>query len=75
MLWHRPLWLLGFVGVTCACQPNAPTTQPTTLLERQEAALRDPFGYSPGVGNRSVSGKGEFDKEGIKKDFDHVFNP
>jgi hypothetical protein len=53
-----------------------PTTQPTAK-DRQDKALKDPFGYSPDLKNSdmTVSGHGEFDKQELKRDVDHVINP
>ena len=47
------------------------------MYERQEQALRDPYGYNPDLKNdrNRVSGNGEFDREGIKRDWDHVIDP
>ncbi|HMB96477.1 MAG TPA: hypothetical protein VKK61_10600 [Tepidisphaeraceae bacterium] len=47
------------------------------MQERQDAALKDPFGYNPGDDMPSVSGGkvNEFDKQGFKRDVDHVLNP
>jgi hypothetical protein len=72
------LWLLVLIG-GCASDNDKkqPTTQPTSMRERQDAALRDPFSYKPGVGDQDISGGdlGHFDRQGMKKDIDHVFNP
>lgn len=61
------------------CSDNAkkPATRPTSVEERQEAALHDPFGYSPYGETNDISGGdlGEFDKDAMKKDLDHVLNP
>lgn len=61
-----------FVGCT-----QQPTTQPSTMYERQEQALKDPYGYNPDLKNdkNRVSGNGEFDRDGLKRDWDHVINP
>jgi len=47
------------------------------VADRQDAALKDPFGYSPDMsGSDSSSGDiGKFDREGMRKDLDHVLNP
>jgi hypothetical protein len=63
-----------------SCADNHPTTRPSTVEDRQAAALRDPFGYSPfddkndknQVSDPNVS---TYDKEGMKRDIDHVLNP
>lgn len=53
-----------------------PSEQPTAR-ERQDKALKDPFGYSPDNKNSdmTVGGRGELDKPGLKRDLDHVINP
>lgn len=51
----------------------------TPARQRQEAALRDPFNYSPYQNDRrhDVSGGGimHFDKEAFKRDVNTVLNP
>jgi hypothetical protein len=78
---------MRFLTVTAACavalfsgacahkkSPSGPTTRPMTLRERQDRALRDPFGYKPDFGGDNISGDtGSLDKEGLRKDIDHVF--
>jgi hypothetical protein len=62
----------------CASGKHGATTRPSTTAERQDAALRDPFGYSPNIDeNRSDmdSDWGRYDREGMRKDLDHVLNP
>jgi hypothetical protein len=66
----------AFVG--CADSDTGPTTRPTTAYERSENALKDPFGYSPNVGNPDdISGgsTGQIDAKGLQKDADDVLNP
>lgn len=67
--------MLGVAG--CSDKTSAPTTRPSTVRERQEAALRDPFGYSPYGDSTDISGGDikTFDKDGFRKDLDHVLNP
>jgi hypothetical protein len=45
--------------------------------ERQDKAMKDPFGYSPDLKNAdmTVSGHTDFDKQELKRDVDHVINP
>lgn len=67
-------WLLA----GCASDNDRqPATRPTTVRERQDAALRDPFSYKPGIEDQDISGGGigEFDSDAMKRDIDHVFNP
>jgi hypothetical protein len=55
-----------------------PTTKPASVSQRQDAAMRDPFGYSPWKDEKSrVSGggTGEYDKAGMKHDMKSVFDP
>jgi len=58
-------------------KPAKPTTQPTKLSDRTDKALDDPFGYSPSFDRTDISGgnAGHFDRQGMKKDLDHVLNP
>ena len=61
----------------CASKDKkAPTTQPSSMQDRQDAALRDPFNYKPDM-SRDVSGGdiGHLDRDGLKKDLNNVFNP
>ena len=60
--------------IGCATDP---AKKPTTFRERQDAALRDPYGYKPENSSRDVSGGGllDYDREGMRKDFNNVFNP
>jgi len=62
-----------FVG--CSTQP--PATQPSSAYDRQQQALHDPMGYSPHVDKADISGGdiGSLDKQGLKRDVDHVLNP
>ena len=66
--------LLGIIGVA-GCANPAPKTQPSTMTERQDQALHDPFSYNPDFtkADRTVSGQNEPD--GLKKDLHDVFNP
>jgi hypothetical protein len=55
---------------------SSATTQPSDY-DRQQQALHDPFGYNPDLhrSQDTVSGNGDFDKDALKKDLDHVINP
>ncbi len=68
------LWLLS--GCASDKKAKAPTTQPSSMHERQDAAMRDPFNYKPDM-SRDVSGGdiGHLDRDGLKKDLNNVFNP
>ena len=63
-------------GGGCASDKKPASTQPTSMSQRQDAALRDPFGYKPDM-SRDVSGGdiGHLDRDGLKKDLNNVFNP
>ena len=71
------LWLLVLGSGCSSDNGKQPTTQPMTVRERQDAAMRDPFSYKPGMDDHDISGGdlGHFDREGMKRDIDHVFNP
>ena len=58
------------------CADSAKTRQPTAQ-ERQDRALKDPFGYKPDWSNTGVSGGGtaDLDKDGLRKDLKNVLDP
>jgi hypothetical protein len=67
------LWLIP----GCASDKH-PTTQPVTASDRQDAALRDPFGYSPDIGSSDdISGGNinQYDRKAMRKDINDVLNP
>jgi len=69
-------WSLLLLAV--GCSSSGPTTKPATIRDRQDAALKDPFGYSVDVKDEhDISGGGlfELDKDGFKKDVNHALNP
>jgi hypothetical protein len=78
----RPIALLACIaGASCADKSN-PTTRPLSARERQDQALRDPFGYGPrenkpGTDIPSVTGGsiGEFNRKEFDRDVDRVLNP
>ena len=71
----------GLALLFCSCAPKqkeqkSPTTQPLSSQARHDRALQDPFGYKPdfsGTGVSSQSDPGALDKEGLRRDLDHVF--
>jgi hypothetical protein len=68
------LWL------NCGCKiDKQPTTRPSSMDERQNAALKDPMGYSPNLNSpdSDISGGklNELDRGAMRKDIDHVLNP
>ena len=74
---HRSSFIVLTFLLT-GCGSSSPTTQPTSIRDRQDAALKDPFGYSVDVNKENdISGGGMFDldKDGLKKDLDHALNP
>jgi len=75
--WIRASGFVILVSLSGCSHNQQPTTRPTNASDRQDAALRDPFGYSPDIDSNSISGGGvsDYDKKGMRKDLDHVFNP
>ena len=67
------LWL-----ISCASEKH-PTTRPSSVKDRQEAALRDPMGYSPDMNSSETDISGgkvnELNRGALGKDIDHVLNP
>lgn len=64
---------LALLSLHCA----DPKTRKPTAQERQDRALRDPFGYKPDWDGTGVSGGGtaDLDKEGLRKDLKNVLDP
>jgi hypothetical protein len=59
----------------CASDKH-PTTRPSSASDRQEAALKDPFNYSPNMDEDiSGGGIGHYDRNAMRKDLDNVLNP
>ena len=61
----------------CADKKQPPSTQPVSMEQRQDALLQDPMGYKDDAPPPDISGGslGHYDKAGMKRDLDHVFNP
>ena len=57
------------------CQSNGPTTQPASMSERQDQAMKDPFSYGPaehdGKGAKEVKKR----DESLKGDWERFWNP
>lgn len=66
---------MAISAASCARKAKGPTTRPLTTQQRQDRALKDPFGYKPDWHGTGVSGgdTGALDKEGLQRDIDHVF--
>lgn len=66
-------WILALLCLHC----TEAKTRKSTAQERQDRALRDPFGYKPDWEGTGVSGGGtaELDKEGLRKDLKNVLDP
>ena len=60
----------------CGCS-GGPKTRKETLRERQDRALRDPFGYKPDWSDTGISGGGtaDLDKDGLGNDLKKVLDP
>jgi hypothetical protein len=76
----------GFCIISSSCksppaatQPSSSTMTPVELSNGQDAAMKDPFGYSPWAKDEksriSGGGIGEYDKDGMKHDMKSVFDP
>ena len=77
---HSWFMICSFVLVTgCTGEKHAPTTRPSSVKDRQEAALKDPMGYSPNMNSPDTDISGgklnELDRGARRKDIDHVLNP
>jgi hypothetical protein len=69
----------GFVILVCSLTFVGCTdsSDQSSVRDKQDQALKDPYGYKVDVPKQDISGGGtmDYDKEGMKKDVDHVFNP
>jgi hypothetical protein len=65
------------IGSLGCAEQKGPTTRPETARERQDRAMRDPFGYSTETGKADISGGGisDFDREGFNRDLNNVLDP
>ncbi len=73
-------WLLLVASAAVAiggCASDKPTTRPSGVKERADAAMRDPMSYEKDNEWPSISGGGisDFDKKAFDRDVDHVLNP
>ena len=64
-------------AASCANKESGPTTRPMTARERQDRALKDPFGYKPDWRDTDFGGGRDADvkKDGIQRDLGHVIMP
>ena len=67
--------LLSLPG--CAKKGGAPADGAPTAQERQDRALKDPFGYKPDWRDTDVTGgdANKLDKDGFQRDLGHVIMP
>jgi hypothetical protein len=65
------------VAVGAAWSLLAGCTSDTSLRDRQDAAMKDPFHYSPDMEHTDVSGGGlgNFNGKAFGKDLNDVINP
>jgi hypothetical protein len=63
--------LLGIGLLASGCASN----HEQSTYDRQEQALKDPFGYNPDLKKSELSVDGDGDKDALKRDVDHVLNP
>lgn len=66
---------MALVSLTllAGCESDGPTMQ-----QRQDQALRDPFSYGPTIESMKEDRKSqpwEFDRKGMERDLNSIFNP
>jgi hypothetical protein len=73
----RVIALAAACGFAVSCFGCASEAKKPTAQERQDRALKDPFGYKPEWNDTSVSGGGtaDLDKDGLRKDLKNVLDP
>ena len=71
----RLVLMFAMLAMTLLCGVNGCARESSeTGYDRTQKALDDPMGYRPDMRGTDVAGKdAEFDKDGLKKDLDHVF--
>lgn len=78
---YRPLFYLlpfAFFLVLGCADTKGPTTRELTAHEKQDQAMRDPFGYGPkpngtsDIPHVSEGGIGDFDRQGFDRDLKKV---
>ena len=69
--------LILVAALSVGCMSDKQPTTRSSARDRQDAALDDPFGYSPDLSKTDISGGkvNEFDRKAMRKDLDHVLNP
>lgn len=76
-----PIALLACILAVGCADTKGPTSRPMSFTEKQDEALKDPFGYGPKAGSGSDfpsvtgGGMGDFDKKSFNRDVDRVVNP
>ena len=66
---------LALLTSGCSTKGSTKSKPEPTAQERQDRALKDPFGYKPDWSNTSVGGNGtaDLDQDGLRKDLHNVF--
>ena len=81
---NRKLTLTAACGLACGlavlvggCADGKKKAPTETTRERQDRALRDPFGYKPDWSDTSVGGgdTADLDKDGLRNDLKKVLDP
>ena len=70
------LMMLPAMMIGCSSDKHHASTKPSSAYDRQQAAMKDPFDYSPNM-NQDISGGdiGQMDRKAMRKDIDDVLNP
>lgn len=73
------LGVIAMMGMQllAGCASKDGKTQAEKSRDRQEQALRDPYGYGGQLETHDISGGdiGHFDRDAFQKDMDDLFNP
>jgi hypothetical protein len=59
----------------CAFPQGCGSSHEESAYDRQEQALKDPFGYNSDPKKSQPTVTGDGDKDALKRDVDHVLNP
>jgi hypothetical protein len=70
-----PQWRLLLPAFCFFLATGCGESKDPSLYDRQEQAIKDPFSYNPDPKKSELSVTGDGDKDAMKRDVDHVFNP
>ncbi|MBC7783718.1 MAG: hypothetical protein H7144_07745 [Burkholderiales bacterium] len=75
-IFARSLSAIAVAMLLIGCASETPATQPSSVRERQDAALKDPFSYGPSAADIKKDAANKKKPEAtLKSDWDRFWNP